>query len=162
MAPLGIVNGTLGCRGTLVGNHCSRALHNRCWYVSSLERSKTFPSTSYFFMLGVYTVSTYFTTQKQYWWDANSEKIHGQLLHLFSIQECCIIEEKWTFVKSIRYMKRSNNKVGWRCASYKKSIQVVSLHGIKGPDTMANLVWANTHISGYVMHNSIGVVICST
>jgi len=27
---------------------------------------------------------------------------------------------------------------------------------------MANLVWANTHISGYVMHNSIGIVICST
>ena len=27
---------------------------------------------------------------------------------------------------------------------------------------MANLVCANTYISGYVMHNSIGIVICST
>jgi len=34
-------------------------------------------------------------------------------------------------------------------------MQVGSQHGIKGPDTMANLVWANTHISGYVLHNSI-------
>jgi len=32
-----------------------------------------------------------------------------------------------------------------------KSIQVGSQHGIKGPATMANLVWANTNISGYVM-----------
>jgi len=41
-------------------------------------------------------------------------------------------------------------------------MQVVSQHGIKGPDTMANLVWAKTNISGYVMHNSVGIVICST
>jgi len=27
---------------------------------------------------------------------------------------------------------------------------------------MANLVWANTNISGYVMHNSIGIVIRNT
>ena len=27
---------------------------------------------------------------------------------------------------------------------------------------MANLVWANTYISGYVMHNSVGVIVCST
>jgi len=27
---------------------------------------------------------------------------------------------------------------------------------------MANLVWANTNISGYVMHNSIGIVMRST
>ena len=44
----------------------------------------------------------------------------------------------------------------------KKSIQIVCEQGIKGPDTMANLVWANTHISRYVMHNSIGIAICST
>jgi len=25
-------------------------------------------------------------------------------------------------------------------------------------DTMVNLVWANTYISGYVMHNSVGLV----
>ena len=43
-----------------------------------------------------------------------------------------------------------------------KSIQVVSQHDIKGPATMANLVWANTNNSGYVMHISIGIVICST
>jgi len=26
---------------------------------------------------------------------------------------------------------------------------------------MANLVWANTYISGYVMQNSVGIVVCS-
>jgi len=39
---------------------------------------------------------------------------------------------------------------------YKKSIQIVFQQGIKAPDTVANLVWATTNISGYVMHNSIG------
>jgi len=34
--------------------------------------------------------------------------------------------------------------------------------GIKGADTMANLVRANTYISGYVMHNLVGIVIHST
>ena len=93
----------------------------------ALRRARPIPALlTFFFMLGVYTVSTYFTTQKQYWWDANSETIHGQLLHLVSIQVCWIIEEKWRFVKSIRHLKRSNKKVGWRCASHKKSIQVVS------------------------------------
>jgi len=88
--------------------------------ISTCPGSKTFPSTSYFFMLGVYTLSTYFTIQKQYyWWDANSETIHGQLLRLFSIQECWIVEEKWRFVKSIRHLKRLNKKVGWRCAPNK-------------------------------------------
>jgi len=92
----------------------------------ALTGATHFPSTSYFLCL-VYTQCAHiFTTQKQYWWDANSETIHGQLLHLASIQECWIIEEKWRFVKSIRHLKRSNKKVGWRCASYKKSIQVVS------------------------------------
>jgi len=28
---------------------------------------------------------------------------------------------------------------------FKKSIQVVSQHGIKGRDTVVNLAWANTH-----------------
>ena len=27
---------------------------------------------------------------------------------------------------------------------------------------MAHLVWANTYISGYVMHNSGGIIVCST
>jgi len=92
----------------------------------ALRWARPIPALLTFFMLGVHTVSTYFTAQKQYWWDANSETIHEQLLHLFSIQECWIIEEKWRFVKSIRHLKRSNKKVGWKCASYKKSIQVVS------------------------------------
>ena len=33
---------------------------------TTLRGAKHFPSTSYFFLLGVYTVSTYFATQKQY------------------------------------------------------------------------------------------------
>ena len=129
----------------------------------TLWGSKHFPSTSYFFYAWCVQCPNIFTKQKQNWWDAHRETTHEQLLHSAStIQERWIIEEKWRFAKSIRHLKRSNKKVGWRCASYKKSIQVVSQHGIKGPDAMANLVWANTHISGYVMHNSIGIVICST
>ena len=92
----------------------------------ALRRARHFPSTSYFLCLVCTQCPHIFTTQKQCWWDANSETIHGQLLHLVSIQECWIIEEKWRFVKSIRHLKRSNKKVGWRCASYEKSTQVVS------------------------------------
>ena len=128
----------------------------------ALRGARHFPSTSYFLCLVCPHSPHIFATQKQHWWDANSKTIYRQLLHLAFIRECWIIEEKWRFVKSIRHLKQSNKKVGWRCASYKKSIQVVSSHGIKGPDTMANLVWVNTHISGYVMHHSIGIVICST
>jgi len=52
----------------------------------TLRGAKHFPSTSYFFMPGVYTVSTYFYYTKAiaYWWDADTETIHGQLLHLVS------------------------------------------------------------------------------
>jgi len=71
------------------------------------------------------------------------------------LRHCAIIhinvefEENWRFVKSIRHLMRSDIKVKWRCASYKKSIQIVCQQGIKGSDTMANLlVWANTCISG--------------
>ena len=92
----------------------------------ALRGARHFPSTSYFLCLVCAQCRHIFAMQKQYWWDANSETIHGQLLHLASIQEGWIIEEKWRFVKSIRHLKRSNKKVGWRCASYKKSIQVVS------------------------------------
>jgi len=42
----------------------SRALHNRCQYVSSLERSKALSQHFLLFMLGVYTVSTYFCYTK--------------------------------------------------------------------------------------------------
>jgi len=92
----------------------------------ALRGARQFPSTSYFLCLVCTQCPHIFATQKQYWWDGNSETIHGQLLHLASIQECWIIEEKWRFVKNIRHLKRSNKKVGWRCALYKKSIQVVS------------------------------------
>jgi len=40
-----------------------------------------------------------------------TETIHGQLLHLVSIQVCWIVEENWRFVKSIRHLKRSNKKL---------------------------------------------------
>ena len=33
-----------------------------------------------------------------------------------------------------------------------------SKQGIKGPIIMANLAWANTYISEYVMNNSVGIV----
>jgi len=80
--------------------------------VSSLERSKTLPQHFLLFYCLVCTqCPRIFTTQKQCWWEANSETFHGQLLHLVSIQECWIIEEKWRFVKSIRHLKRSNKTV---------------------------------------------------
>ena len=132
----------------------------------TLRGEKHFPSTSCFiFMLGVYTSSTYFyytkaiLMRRKY---RNNSQTTSAFGLLSTIQERWIIEEKWSFAKGIRHLKRSNKKVGWRCASYKESIQVVSQHGIKGPDAMASLVWANTNISGYVMHNSISIVICST
>jgi len=56
----------------------------------TLRGAKHFPSTSYlFYAWCVHSVYIFFTTQKQYWWDANTETIHGQLLHLF-LQECWI------------------------------------------------------------------------
>jgi len=92
----------------------------------ALRGARHFPSTSCFLCLVSTQCPHIFATQMQYWWDAILETIHRQLLHLVSKQECWIIEEKWRFVKSIRHLKRLNEKVGWRCASYKKSIQVVS------------------------------------
>ena len=93
----------------------------------ALRRARPIPTLPTFLCLVCTQCPHIFTTQKQYWWDANSETIHGQLLHSVStIQEHWTIEEKWRFVKSIKHLKRSNKKVGWRCASYKKSIQVVS------------------------------------
>jgi len=46
--------------------------------------------------------------------------------------------------------------------SVKKTIQIVSQQGIKGPNTMVNLVWANTYISGYVMHGSVDIIVRNT
>jgi len=104
----------------------------------------------------------FFSLHKKQYWDANTETMHQQLLQLVSsIQELWIIEEKWRFVKSIRRLKWTNEKVGWRCASYKKSIQIVSQQGNKCPDTIVNLVWANTYISRYVMRDSVGIAIRS-
>jgi len=62
---------------------------------------------------------------------------------------------------------RTDEKIRWKCPSYKKSIQFFSQQGVKNPDTMANLTWANTYISGIVMReawdcNSGGIVIRST
>jgi len=62
----------------------------------------------------------FFTTQKQCWWDANTETMHQKLLQLVVIkQERWKIEEKWRFVKCIRHFKQSDKKVRWRCAAYK-------------------------------------------
>jgi len=36
-------------------------------------------------------------------------------------------------------------------------MQIVSQQGIKCPDTMVDLVWANTYISRYAMYNSVGI-----
>jgi len=46
--------------------------------------------------------------------------------------------------------------------SVSKTIQIVSRQGIKGPDTTVNLVLANTYISGYVMHDSVGITVRNT
>jgi len=43
-----------------------------------------------------------------------------------------------------------------------KALHVASQQGIKSLNTVVNLVWVNTYISGYAMHNSVGIVVCST
>jgi len=40
----------------------------------------------------------------------------------------------------------------------KKSIHIVPQHGTKCPDATANLLWANTYVSGYEMHDSVGMI----
>jgi len=92
------------------------------WPTNIVERSKTFNSSSYFLCAWfVYIAHTFFSFYWwERWWDANAETMHQQLLQLVSIiQELWITEEKLRFVKSIRHLKRTNKKVGWRCASYK-------------------------------------------
>jgi len=42
-----------------------------------------------------------------------------------------------------------------------EAIPIFSQQGIKSGDTTANLVCANTYISEYVMHNSVGISACS-
>ena len=62
-------------------------------HVQPWEEQNTFPALLTFLCLVCTQYPHIFITQKQLWWDANSETIHGQLLHLVSIQECWIIEE---------------------------------------------------------------------
>jgi len=116
----------------------------------TLRGTKHFNSTSYFFMLDVYnyTVSTYFYYTKAIMM-RRKHRNNSRTTTAFGLHHTGVLNNwgKWRFVKSIRHLKRSNKKVGWRCASYKKSIQIVCQLGIKGPDTMANLVWANTNTS---------------
>jgi len=69
-------------------------------------------------------------------------------------------EEKRRFVKSTRHLKRSDEKVRTRCTTLQEAINIIS-SGIKSRDTMASLVWAKSYISGYVMHNSVGIIVCS-
>ena len=71
--------------------------------VQPWEEQNTSPALLTFLCLVCTQCTHIFTTQKQCWWDANTETIHGQLLHLVSIQERWIIKEKWRFVKSIRH-----------------------------------------------------------
>jgi len=57
----------------------------------ALIGAKHFPSTSYFSFYAWCVHSVHiFTTQKQNWWDANSETTHEQLLHSVST-----IQERW-------------------------------------------------------------------
>ena len=42
-----------------------------------------------------------------------------------------------------------------------EAIKISSQGGIQSRDTTANLVRANTYISGYAMHNSVGIIVCS-
>jgi len=39
------------------------------------------------------------------------------------------------------------------------SIQIVSQQGIRSADTMVHLVLPNAYISGYVMHDSVGIIL---
>ena len=48
----------------------------------ALRGARHFPSTSCFLCLVFTQCPHIIATQKQYWWDANSETIQGQLLHL--------------------------------------------------------------------------------
>jgi len=48
-------------------------------------------------------------------------------------------------------------KVYGRFASFDKGIQLASNQGIKCPDKMGNLMWANTSVPGYVIQNSVSI-----
>jgi len=62
----------------------------------------------------------FFTTQKQYWWDAIIETIHQQLLQLVSIRKNEDLQKA-----SDNLNEWKSEKVRWRYASHKKSIQIV-------------------------------------
>ena len=109
--------------------------------MTNLERSKTLQQ-HFLHAWFAYIAHTFFlfTTQKQYWWGANTEALHQQLLQLITItQELWIIEVKLFISKKIQIFEVIEKKVRWKCKLQKKSMQIVSQQGIKGPDTMGNL-----------------------
>jgi len=124
----------------------SSALQNQCLHMS-LRGAKHFNScTSYFCMNAVYILPTnsfcvllHKSNTDETQTPNQFSNNYGQLESI--IQEHWITQEIWRFVKSIRHLKQTNKKVGSRCASYKKSIQIIYQQGIKIPDTMADLVW---------------------
>jgi len=129
-----------------------------------LRGAKHFNSTSYFLCLVCTHCPHIFLLHKmlQCWWDANTETIPQQILQLSSIiQEHWIIEEKWRFVKSIWHLKRLNKKVDEDAHRIKNRYKLFVSRASKVLTQW--LTWLGwTHISGYVMHNSVSIVISST
>ena len=65
----------------------------------AMRRAKHFASTSYFFYAWtVHIIHIFFTTQNQYWWDANNETIHQQLGY-------CIWSPSYRIIELLRKMK---------------------------------------------------------
>jgi len=64
--------------------------------------------------------------------------------------------------KKHRHLKRSNKKLDEDLHRIRNRYKLFVSRVSKVLTIMANLVWANTYISGYVMRNSIGIVIRST
>ena len=98
-----------------------------CTWPTNIERSKAFKQHFLLFVWLVCThcslAYTFFLLLRKSNTDRREHRSSApQLLQLVSIiQELSIIEEKWRFVESIRYFKRTNKKVGGIYASYKKS-----------------------------------------
>jgi len=61
--------------------------------------------------------------------------------------------------KRITPLKLSDKKNLMKTRIGKRSHTDNFKQGIKGPDIIVNLVWANSFISGYIMHNSAGTVV---
>ena len=98
-------------------------------------------------------------TQKQYWWDGCTRPTHHQLLQLLTvIQKSYIIAEKWRSVKTIRHLKRSDKKVGWRYATFWNRYRLFLDKAWKVSKQWLTWWGRTLYISEYVMHNSVGVV----